>query len=174
MCCGTLAKQRLCFMPERRASDVSHVCRDVSVCEMPLSRGVCHSASPCHASSGLFPQAPGCCQAVASKSKARPVSGISWRKRNRSFPAEWACCSALPVCVEFRWGGERVLLVAGGFLTTINLGVWAINIMFPPITVCLPGKCSGHTVCKAEFTRIEGDFSGRGSFVWSPNNLLWF
>lgn len=115
------------------------------------------------------------CAGAAERRLASQKAALSWgfheERENRSFPAEWACCSALPVCVEFRWEGERVLLLAGGFLTTINLGVWAINIMFPPITVSLPGKHSGHTVCKAEFMVT---LVGGGGFVWSLNKLLWF
>ena len=128
----------------------------VSVCEMPLSRGGCHSASPGRASSGCF------LQALGWPASRKPV--LRWGvcgERNRSFPAEWACCSALPVCVEFRWEGKKVFLLANGFLTTINLGVWAISIMFPPINV-LSGKRSGHTVCKAEFT-VTWEGGGKGT-----------
>lgn len=75
--------------------------------------------------------------------------------------------------MEFRWEIERFFLLPSGFLTTINLSVRAINIKFPPITVSLSCKCSGQTVRKAEFMATLAG-RGKGGFVWSPNNLLWF
>lgn len=111
--------------------------------------------------------------AAADKSKSGSVPGISWRERNWSFHAEWACCSALLVCMEFRWEIERFFLLPSGFLTTINLSGRAINIKFPPVTVSLSCKCSGQTVRKAEFMATLAG-GGKGGFVWSPNNLLWF
>lgn len=108
--------------------------------------------------------------AAAAESKAGSVLEILWRERNGSFRAEWACCSALLVCMEFRWETERFFLLPSGFFTTINLSVWAINIMFPPIAVSLSCKCSGQTVRKAEFTATLAGM-GKGGFVWSLNNL---
>lgn len=168
------SKRALCFIP-KRSSDIAHVHAMLLRVKCPLVVG-CVAVHPLvtlpwDASSRRCPAADRAAEvAVAGKSEASSVLGISWRKAN-SFPAEWACCSALPMCEEFRWEGKRVFLLAGGFLTTINLGVWAISIMFPPIAVSLAGKCSGHTVCKAEFMVT---LAGGGRFVWSQNNLLWF
>lgn len=142
--CGTVANQWNSCCPKE-----PQLLGMMLVCEMSLSCGVCHSASPLHASSGLFLW---CWKRGwgKGKSKASSAFGVSW-KRETSFPAEWACCTVLPVCVEFRWERKRVYLLASAFLTTINLGVWAINIMFPPIHVSLAGKCSWQTESKAEF-----------------------
>lgn len=100
------------------------------------------------------------------------------KKGNKNFPTEWACCTALPVCVEFRWERKRVYLLASAFLTTINLGVRAINIMFPPIHVSLAGKCSWQTESKAEFAvtvvgRARGALSeGQITFCDLKKNTL--
>lgn len=118
--------------------------------------------------SGLFPRGP----RGWGKPKARSVSRISPWKRKSCFPAEWACCSALPVCAEFRWESKRVFLLLGGVLTTINLGVWVINITFPPTHGSPTGRRSGHAGCTAELlVTLAG--GRRESFAWSPNHLLW-